>query len=96
MKFTNGMKYVIFVANAGGEETPMLLPKELEFTTAKENFGHIGPIISAGMLEYDEKTKRITAHGESKDLGLKARPKDGKLIQDYLTEKGVYTGPKRS
>lgn len=79
----NGMKYIVY-ENWSGMEAPVLFPQFFGHENIAKVLTNKKSLISAGFVSLNGDS--ISAHGESRSLGLESRgSEDADLIRSHLT-----------
>lgn len=76
------MKYILF-NDFSGEPVPVIFPSRVKFDEMREQIPY-AEAVSAGFVQLRD--GKLACHGAAKVLGLTARPEDGTIITERLTD----------
>lgn len=78
-------KYIVFDTPLNGD-TIVIFPPMVPHDLMRDAL--VGPIVSAGFLSFEDRTRTFRCHGESTSLGIKSREVDSFYASRLL--KGMF------
>ena len=76
------MKYIVF-EDVGGKTIPILFPAKILHQEMREQIPY-AKVLSAGSVHHDG--RGFVCRGGSKDLGVRSRPEDTRIIAEAFDE----------